>query len=235
MKYLLLFDIDGTILKLRRGISRGLFVDLFKEFFDYDFPESSLPNFSGKTDLSILNQMCKYTNIPFHQVTTQIDKIWLFLENKFAEKINKSNIELITGIEEFIRLLIEDKRFELGLLTGNFKRNAFLKLSVFDLHGYFKDGAFGCDMADRNLLPEIAIRRYNKNYDSNVFNSSNSMIIGDTLHDVECAEVNGLACLTVGEELLELESNKSDYHILDFSNPQEIIDSILNIMENKNK
>ena len=47
----------------------------------------------------------------------------------------------------------------LGLLTGNFVEGARIKLEYFDLWKYFPCGAFGGDAPNRNDLVPVAIRR----------------------------------------------------------------------------
>jgi phosphoglycolate phosphatase-like HAD superfamily hydrolase len=78
----------------------------------------------------------------------------------------------------------------LGLLTGNFREGARIKLEHFDLWRYFKCGAFGDDSADRNDLVPFALTRARDCGLPNI-DSSRILVVGDTPHDVACARAVG--------------------------------------------
>jgi phosphoglycolate phosphatase-like HAD superfamily hydrolase len=129
----------------------------------------------------------------------------------------------------------------MGLLTGNFKENAYLKLSTFKLEKFFPFGAFGSDNEDRNKLPEIAINRandymrvINHNYtrydEINVFNTNNTIIIGDSPGDIECAKSNGIFSLAVSTGTFcykELKKCNPDFIIENFSNYTFVVSYIV--------
>lgn len=234
MKALLLFDIDGTILRLRDGRSRIIFADAVREIFGKEVHPDQLPNFAGMTDLQILKELSATINIPFRKMTENIDYIWDKLLDVFRNYCNKEHIEILPGVIDLIEHFNTVKDVKLGLVTGNFRANAYLKLSAWDLDKYFSTGAFGCDFRNRNKLPLLAIRRSNKDHGKRVFNYRNALIIGDGPRDLECAKTNSIkvCCVaTGGIPANKLEHLGPDLLFESFGKWNEVSDSIMNLMQ----
>lgn len=81
----------------------------------------------------------------------------------------------------------------LGLLTGNWRRGAWLKLGAAGLPDFGRFGAFGDDAADRNALVPIARTRARHAGlpEDPIF------IIGDTPADVACARAGNAVAVAV--------------------------------------
>ncbi len=197
MPYLLLFDIDGTILKFKEGISKEIFSDILNNVFKIEIDPKTLPDFSGKTDLQILNEITDNYNLNRDIIYHNIDQFWDKILLKFEKYAKNENFQLLPGVSELINKLSNNPEFKLGLLTGNFKNNAYLKLSIFQLSQYFPIGAFGCENSDRNKLPPVAIARANEYWRSSNFTNSTTFIIGDSPKDIECAKVNNSNSIAV--------------------------------------
>jgi phosphoglycolate phosphatase-like HAD superfamily hydrolase len=84
----------------------------------------------------------------------------------------------------------------LGLLTGNLQDTAYLKLHAAGLATFFRFGAFGSDMDDRYSLPDIAVSRA-FGATGFRFSGTDTVIIGDTPHDVGCAKGFGASSVAV--------------------------------------
>ena len=65
----------------------------------------------------------------------------------------------LPGVSALLEALHPREDVFLGLLTGNFKDGARIKLERFDLWRYFRCGAFGDDSPDRNALVPVALER----------------------------------------------------------------------------
>jgi phosphoglycolate phosphatase len=231
MKSIILFDIDGTILRLKKWKSKEIFAKLFLELFDCEVPHHHLPSFSGMTDLQILFEISENCGIDKNKVFENLDLIWDKIYEDFIPLCCKENIELLPGIEELILRLHSDENFQLGLLTGNFKRNAYLKLKVYELDKYFPEGAFGDDDKDRNKLPQIAYNRIIKDK-INSYNFEKTIIIGDSPRDIECAHKSGLNAIAVatGDNSVEhLAQFKPELIYKNFIETNKIIEDIYNL------
>jgi phosphoglycolate phosphatase-like HAD superfamily hydrolase len=83
-----------------------------------------------------------------------------------------------------------------GLLTGNCEQGARIKLEHFDLWKFFRCGAYGDDVTDRNQLFDVAIRRAEA-YGWPRVPPQDVVIVGDTVLDVACARAAGARSIAV--------------------------------------
>ncbi len=223
---LVLFDIDGTILKVQDGLSKSIFQKVFCNFFDRE----QLPldfDFAGLTDLEILYRLSVLYNVDFSLVEANLDSIWMSILSEFKEKCKLKEIHLCPYVREFIEKLSKYENVVLGLLTGNFKESAYYKLQLVDLDRYFPFGAFGNESINRSKLHKIAIARANEHFSKQIFNIENTFVIGDSIADIISAKENGIKVIAVAtgttnaNVLDELEPNLV---VKDFNEWKRIID-----------
>lgn len=228
---LLLFDVDGTLVSLKKGISRGIFIDAFLEILNIEVEDKNLPNMSGMTDLSILAETAYNANIPKNIIFDNIEKFWNYFDLRFEELVSIETMKVHNGVKELLEKLQMSKEFRLALLTGNYKRNAYRKIKFFDLDKYFDIGAFGDDDINRNKLPEIVYSRAHEIYGEK-YDSTNSIIIGDAPNDIICAKHNKLPSLIVASDnhkKAELYEMNPSHLIDDFSDIEFVIDLFRNM------
>lgn len=200
---LLLFDIDATLIQLKHGVGRAALREAFIDTYSVD-PTSALHgySFSGRTDRQIVMDLAQYLDIASSVATEGFETYQRRLEHVMIHRVNHECLDVLEGVATTLR---EAQRFhDLALVTGNIQRIAFHKLWVGGIDSYFSIGAFGCEHADRSMLPPLAIHRFNQAYDKDYTNAS-SVIIGDAPGDVLCALDNGIAAVAVatGEFTLE--------------------------------
>jgi phosphoglycolate phosphatase-like HAD superfamily hydrolase len=85
----------------------------------------------------------------------------------------------------------------LGLLTGNIRRGAEIKLSHYKLWHHFQTGGFSDDSEDRCEIAAIARSRGSKLLGRKL-EGDEVLVIGDTQHDITCARSIGARVLAVG-------------------------------------
>jgi len=200
MKKLLLFDIDGTILNMKMGVSKNIFIDTFFDIYGQSISLDQMPRFSGNTDLQILNQMADAIGYDRNYITPKLDDFWNLKLLRFKQYCTSEYIELIPGVDTLLESLNSNKEYELSLVTGNSIKNAFQKLSSYKLDRYFTDGAFGNDNSNRNLLPPIALDRVNNRVGNAIYRSENTIIIGDTNSDLLAAKTNDMKAMIIAKE-----------------------------------
>lgn len=188
--WVILLDIDGTLLTVDRKFNRPLIRSILDEL-NINYPDMEKEGFSGRTDHDILTSFL--VNHDFDEDLYQKMKA-LYLEKTHAE-MNSRHVVRHSHIDEAISFLDESGAY-IGLLTGNYPSAAKAKLRVADIHYDFKFGAFGEFDKDRNQLPLIALTEVEKRLgikpDPNKF-----VIIGDTPRDVECANFAGMKSIAV--------------------------------------
>lgn len=231
---LILFDIDGTILLFKQNLAKKLFTEFLTELFEFEVSEHVIPSFAGMTDLQILRIVSENLNIPYQDITDKLPHIWSRMKSKFEDHSTAENIKLMPGIVELLNLFAENEDNFLGLITGNYIENAYLKLDSYKLRHFFHIGAFGDDDENRNHLPPIAINRANLYLKSDLFNNKNTVIIGDTDRDVECAKVHNIksvAVATGGCNAQFLNEQHPDLLFNDFSDYKNSYEMIMNLFE----
>jgi phosphoglycolate phosphatase-like HAD superfamily hydrolase len=134
-----------------------------------------------------------------------------------------SVVEGPKGVLPGVRGLLEiiDERAEIfsGLLTGNSEEGARIKLEHFDLWKFFRCGAFGDDVADRNYLFEVAVRRAQACGARDV-RRAEVVVVGDTVLDVACARAAGarsVAVATGPSDVETLRASGADLVLADLS------------------
>jgi phosphoglycolate phosphatase-like HAD superfamily hydrolase len=113
----------------------------------------------------------------------------------------------------------------LGLLTGNVKRGAELKLEHYGLWKFFEFGAFADDHHDRNQLGEFARVRARERHGYE-FDAAQIDVVGDTPHDITCGKAFGARTIAVATGTCareKLSAHKPDFLFDDLSNVDEVI------------
>ena len=101
----------------------------------------------------------------------------------------------------------------IGLLTGNIRLGAEIKLTHFRLWHYFELGAFGDDHEDRNQLAVIARTQGRRRLNADL-RGDQILVVGDTPLDIACAraiEAKVLAVATGRYELEQLKPHQPDW------------------------
>jgi phosphoglycolate phosphatase len=213
---LALFDIDGTL--IRTG---GAGVKAFGKTFasEFNLPEATKKVvFHGRTDVSLVRQIFRENGVPetpanfarfFDRYPFWLDHFLRILDGGLCE-----------GVQDFLNELMRiDQRPILGLLTGNIRLGAELKLRRYDLWDYFELGAFADDHEDRNCIAGIARDRGNERF-GRALNPEEILVIGDTARDIECGKSIGAKVLAVGTggvNLDELRAHQPAFVVVDLS------------------
>lgn len=191
---LVLFDIDGTLIRTG-GAGVKAFERTFAEVFG--LPEATRNvSFAGRTDYSLVRECFK-----LHGVETQPENFARFFDAypRFLEEtLRELRGGVCEGIHEFMEEVAKVKwRPIIGLLTGNVRRGAELKLSYYKLWDRFVTGAFSDDHEDRNCIAGIAKERGEK-IRGRPLAGEEVLVIGDTPLDIACGRSIGAKVLAVG-------------------------------------
>jgi phosphoglycolate phosphatase len=204
-KRLLLFDIDGTLVSVEREASRRMLRRVVEETFETTLPDDFMFQLGGKTDDQIMTETLVALGLPVGLAREKRERAHELLTEYTTPLSNPVTMRLLESVQPLIQQLAADDSVQLGLLTGNIKRTAMLKLQPHGLDSYFPFGAFGCDHIERAMLPPIALDRANtfagnaaeNTTGTTAFTPENTVIIGDTLNDIRCAKAHGIKVLAV--------------------------------------
>jgi len=226
-KKLILFDIDGTLLRVR-GISRQSLIDALREVFGTE-GSAETHDFAGKLDSVIIKEVMRSAGLSDKEIEQGFeDATRLYIRN-FKQHAQREHIEVMTGIYELVEKLANEPNAILGLLTGNFEESGRHKLALPHLNHYFAFGAFADDADTRNDLPAIAVQRAFEHTGIH-FTGKDVVIIGDTEHDVNCAKVLNSKCIAVATghyTVSQLQAFNPDYVFENFANVEAAVEAIM--------
>jgi phosphoglycolate phosphatase-like HAD superfamily hydrolase len=195
MQKLLLFDIDGTLIR-SNGAGRLTLAYALDRLFGTVGPLESY-NMSGKTDPRIITDLLTASGVSPKEITKQLPAIYELMAEHGQKIFHDQGIIACVGVQELLAQLTQREGVLLGLLTGNSQLTAPLKLSAAGINPLqFKVGAYGSDAMDRNELPAIGMSRASQ-LTGEDFNGNNTIIIGDTPADILCARAGKATAVAV--------------------------------------
>ena len=203
MQKLVLFDIDGTLVLTGgagvRAMNRAL-ADAFGHAEGLD----GIP-VAGRTDWAILADAVRRFGRSLDGAT--LANLRDSYVTNLAEEIlhpGQGPKAVLPGVRDILEQLERRDDVLVGLVTGNFEEGARVKLGHFDLWRYFRCGAYGGDAADRNALVPFAVERARACGLPEIADAD-VLVVGDTPHDVMCAQVAGATAVAVatGSSTLE--------------------------------
>ena len=207
---LVLFDIDGTL--IRTG---GAGVKAFAKVFETEFGAiDGFENlkFAGRTDISLVREFFAFHSIP--PTAENFERFFCRYVFWLDEILRHSQGEVCAGVWSFLQELENLPQPPLiGLLTGNIRLGAEIKLRHFDLWDMFQTGAFADDHEHRAQIAATARQRGSRILGKQLLGEE-VLIIGDTPLDIACAraiEANVVAVATGGATLAELRSHNPDW------------------------
>lgn len=209
-----LFDIDGTL--IRTG---GAGVRAFDQVFATEFQRpgaAARMKFAGRTDPSLVREFFETHAIePSPENFQRFFDRYVYWLDHFIGGINGRALpgveDLLTGFAALPRPPL------LGLLTGNIRLGAEIKLRQFKLWHHFVTGAFGDDHEDRNRLSGIARERVSRHLGEELAGEQ-ILVVGDTTRDIDCARAIGAPCLAVatgGASMDELRAHAPEWLVKD--------------------
>lgn len=198
MKTLVLFDIDGTLVLTGRAGVRALDRAL-ADVFGRDGLLDGVA-VAGRTDRAIISDALSRVN------AEAADALFIDVRDRYcgylatevhAETAHpKLVLPGVTAALDELAPLQAAGAVSVGLLTGNFRQGAEIKLGYFDLWRRFQFGAFGDGYVDRRDLVPVAIEAAAR-AGAGTFAPGQLVIVGDTPADVDCAHAHGARAIAV--------------------------------------
>jgi phosphoglycolate phosphatase len=228
---LLLFDIDGTLLR-----SGGASVRAMKTVAQRMFGESFTWDgvvFPGNIDPLIYQQAAQLNGLADPRKHEQRFHDSYIEELEAELRRSASVVRAPPGVHDTVnryRVRAAKKGdVELGLLTGNYTRAVPIKLLAIGLQPeWFPVTAFGDDAPSRPDLALLALKKMAAKT-GKPFEPRRAVVIGDTPRDVHCGKAHGCSAVGVatgGHSVDELRQSGADLVLEDLSDPQPLDDFV---------
>ena len=195
---IILWDIDGTLLRTRR---QGSFRDYTRPVLARMFGTAGRLDelvVSGMTDLQIVSEALRDEGFTPAQVRERAPELAaLYHEELERLTVSEELYYELPGARRALEAVEASKRYLNSLLTGNVEPAARLKLRLVGLEGFFRlPGAFGEDSHDRRDLPALARERINEHLRIDL-SPEQFVVVGDTPNDIACARHFGARAVAV--------------------------------------
>jgi len=151
-------------------------------------------DFAGRTDRWIMREVFRKFSIPVTE--ENFERFFEGYAAALPAALANPQARVLPGVRQILQAAAAHGEIAQGLLTGNMRRGAQLKLAHHGLWEHFPFGAFADDSEHRNELGPHALRRAREHHGFE-FSPANVWIIGDTPHDIACGKIIGARTLGV--------------------------------------
>ncbi len=193
MRRLILFDIDGTL--VRGGPAKVAFEAAMLETYGTRGDVYGV-SFAGKTDPQIARELLTGAGFDNRTIDGGLPELWERYLGYLEDGLGTKPMSVLAGVHELLDALVAVEGVALGLVTGNIAGGAELKLGSAGLWDRFAVGGYGSDHEERDHLPGIALERARVYWRADL-PARDAVIVGDTPRDVACGRAGGTRVLAV--------------------------------------
>jgi phosphoglycolate phosphatase len=224
---LVLWDVDHTLIE-NNGVNKETYAKAFELLTGHRAENPAVTD--GRTDQEImLNMLISHGLEPGGDYLARIPEVLEIAMSSNASRLRERGHEL-PGARDALEALQSTPRIYQSVLSGNIKPNAITKLSIFGLDAYidFDIGGYGSDDRVRANLVGIARDRASAKV-SAAFDNTTTVVIGDTLRDVQAGLNGGAYVIAVASGADSVERLRDEgAHVVfpDLKDTQAIVDTV---------
>jgi phosphoglycolate phosphatase len=190
---LVLFDIDGTLVRRAGPHHRQALVDAVRQVTGLETTTEGIP-VHGMLDPDILARMMQAGGLDDGAIRGAMAAVIEAAQDLYQESVPDLRDKLCPGVAPLLDRL-QGQGIVLALVTGNLTRIGWRKLERAGLNQYFRFGAFGEMAATRGGLVRLAIEQARRQ--GWIRDAANISFVGDAPQDVMAAKENGIRSIAV--------------------------------------
>ncbi len=208
---LVLFDIDGTLLRGAPPTHRRALCDAALQVFGVTLSPTEFGQTAGMTDSAIARRELLAAQVSAAEITAGMPAFCVAAAEAY-ERLAPADLSAYHTPHALATLdWLLERGATLGLVTGNIERIAWRKLSAARLAARFVQprplaeaawsvapwiGGFGDQREDRTALPPLALARAARMIGAQP-RPADTWVIGDTPADISCGLAHGLRTIAV--------------------------------------
>ncbi len=217
-----LFDIDGTLILSGGAGKAALEAALASEFGIAKVIDKL--DLSGRTDRAITTDLFRLHVIE-ETPENRRRLVGAYLHH-LPRCLATHGGRVLPGIAALLECLRARGDVAVGLLTGNIRAGARVKLGHFGLYDHFAFGGFGDEHLDRDDVAREALAEVQRHHNGAV-RPERIWVVGDTPLDVRCARAIGARAVAVAtgwHSREELAAHRPDLLLADLSDPLPLLE-----------
>jgi phosphoglycolate phosphatase len=190
---MVLFDIDGTLIRRAGPHHREVLVDAVRHVTGLDTTTDHIP-VHGMLDPDILTRMMRDASATRAQIRGAMPAIIEKAQSLYVRRCPDLSEKICPGVRSLLSGL-EARGIPLVLVTGNLTRIGWRKMERCGLKGYFRFGAFAEMARDRAGLARLAIRHaWRQGW---IAKGATISLVGDAPSDILAAKANRARAVAV--------------------------------------
>jgi phosphoglycolate phosphatase-like HAD superfamily hydrolase len=197
---LVLFDIDGTLIRRAGPHHRQALVDAVRQVTGLETTTEGVP-VAGMLDHEILRTMMLRAGMKPGQIRRALPEVMRRAQLNYLRSCPDLQRKVCPGVRQLLKRL--ERRAAIGLVTGNLTRIAWKKMERAGLKPYFRFGAFAEHAKDRAGLVRLAVRHARQKGWIN--GTAAISLIGDHPNDVLAARANKVRSIAVATGIIDID------------------------------
>ena len=190
---LVLFDIDGTLIRRAGPHHRAALVDAVRHVTGLETTTDNIP-VHGMLDPDILTRMLLDARATPAQIRAAMPAIVEEAQSLYEMTCPDLSQKICPGVLDLLGAL-EHRGIPLALVTGNLTRIGWRKMERCGLRGYFRFGAFAEMAPNRAGLARLAIRHARRQ--GWISRDATISLVGDAPSDILAAKANRARAVAV--------------------------------------
>ncbi|MBL8241866.1 MAG: HAD family hydrolase [Bryobacterales bacterium] len=190
---LLLFDIDGTLMRKSGPLHRQVLVDAVKLVTGLDATTDHIP-VQGMLDRDILAWMLRDAGATPSKIKQAMPQVVQHAQALYTARCPDLRRKVCPGVRALLQK-VSRRQIKAGLVTGNLSQIGWTKVENAGIAHHFAFGAFAEEGKDRATLARRAIARARR--ENWITRNSKIALFGDHENDILAAKANGIRSVAV--------------------------------------